>query len=193
MKTFKAKDKKGQTAKFFNTQYLIDWDIKGCFDNISHEGLLEHVHMPTGYKYLLEKLLKAPVNYNGSIAIPNKGIPQGGIISPILMNWTLDGLEQLVESTVKKAKVPSHPWVGMFYTKEREEFMIKNNRLEGLDGRRLTEKKGTRGRSWLVRYDDDFIIGMNSQEYIEIVRADVEEFLDQRGLRLSTEKTKVIT
>lgn len=80
----------------------------------------------------------------------------------------------------------------MFYTKDKEEFFIKNNLLEGFEGRRLTEKKGTRGTSWLVRYADEFIIGIFSQEYVEIVRAEVEKFLDQRGLILSPEKTKII-
>lgn len=87
---------------------MIDADIKGCFDNISHQWLIEKVPMPKGFEFLLPRILKAEVqeqesnspfdlyevnpkrNYKTTTIITpqenTQGVPQGGIISPLLMN-----------------------------------------------------------------------------------------------------------
>lgn len=198
MKTFRAGTQlktSSPTPKFFQTQHLLDADIKGCFDNISHEWLIQNVPMPKGFEHLLPLLLKAPrlQEDNTLQATTGSGIPQGGIISPMLMNWTLDGLESLITTTVANAKVGSHPWVGFFGSSEKKAFMEKNDMLTGLRGRRLTEKIGTRAKVWFVRYADDFILGTNNYEYIPIIREIINAFLKERGLKLSSEKTKEIT
>jgi RNA-directed DNA polymerase len=59
--------------------------------------------------------------------------------------------------------------------------------------RRLIEKIGTRAKIWFVRYADDFILGTNSYEYIPIIKEAINAFLEERGLQLSSEKTKEIT
>jgi len=79
--------------------WVLEGDIKGCFDNISHEWMLRNIVMD---KVVLQKWLKAGYVENG-IAYPTlKGTPQGGIISPTISNMTLDGLEEVVQSAVPR-------------------------------------------------------------------------------------------
>jgi retron-type reverse transcriptase len=197
MKTFRAGTQSkisSATPKFFQTQHLLDAVIKGCFDNISHQWLIENVPMPKGFEHLLPLLIEAPrLQEDNTLQPTTKGIPQGGIISPMLMNWTLDGLESLITTTIAKAKVSSHPWVEFFGSSEKKAFMEKNDMLTGLKGRRLIEKIRTRAKIWFVRYADDFILGTNSYEYIPIIKEAINAFLEERGLQLSSEKTKEIT
>lgn len=71
-------------------QWVLEGDIKGCFDNISHDWLLAHVPMDKG---VLLKWLKAGY-FEGNTLFPTEsGTPQGGIISPVLANLALDGLQ----------------------------------------------------------------------------------------------------
>jgi RNA-directed DNA polymerase len=73
-----------------SAQWILEADIKGCFDNISHEWMLKHI--PTD-KSILRKWLKAGY-LNKNILYPtDSGTPQGGICSPVLANLVLDGLE----------------------------------------------------------------------------------------------------
>ncbi len=74
-------------------QWILEGDIKGCFDNISHKWMLEHV--PTD-KGILQKWLKAGYVYKDELFPTEAGTPQGGIISPTLANLTLDGLEAVL-------------------------------------------------------------------------------------------------
>lgn len=73
--------------------WILKVDIKSCFDNISHEWILEHIFMD---KKILYEFLKCSYMEN-SITYPiEKGVPQGGPISNIICNMTLDGLEKLL-------------------------------------------------------------------------------------------------
>jgi RNA-directed DNA polymerase len=76
-------------------QWILEGDIKGCFDNISHQWMLENV--PTD-KVILQKWLQAGYVYKGKLFPTTAGTPQGGIISPTLANVTLDGLEAALRS-----------------------------------------------------------------------------------------------
>ena len=73
--------------------WAIEGDIKGCFDHISHEWLLDNVIID---KEMLRKWLKAGVIEKNVFHMTDEGTPQGGIISPTLANITLDGMEALV-------------------------------------------------------------------------------------------------
>ncbi len=66
-------------------------DIKACFDGISHKWMLTNIPMD---KVILQKWLKAGYIEKNVIYKTDAGTPQGGIISPILANLTLDGLER---------------------------------------------------------------------------------------------------
>ena len=76
-----------------SAQWILEADIKSCFDEISHEWLLSHIPMD---RKLLRKWLAAGFIERQVHAPTTTGTPQGGVISPALMNLTLDGLEPLL-------------------------------------------------------------------------------------------------
>lgn len=75
-------------------QWILEGDIKGCFDHISHQWLLENIPMD---KSVLKQFLKGGFIYSKQLFPTEEGTPQGGIISPILANMTLDGMEALLD------------------------------------------------------------------------------------------------
>jgi len=79
--------------------WVLEGDIKGCYDNISKEWLLENIPMD---KAILKKWLDAGYVEEGITYPSRKGTPQGGIISPTLANMTLDGLEKVVKSAAPR-------------------------------------------------------------------------------------------
>jgi RNA-directed DNA polymerase len=74
-------------------EWILEGDIKACFDRISHDWLLAHVPMD---RQLLGQWLKAGFLEKHAWFATTEGTPQGGIISPVLANWTLDGLQRLL-------------------------------------------------------------------------------------------------
>lgn len=70
--------------------WVLEADIEGCFDHISHDWLIAHIPMD---RTVLKRWLKAGVIEQGSYAETKAGTPQGGVISPTLANMALDGLE----------------------------------------------------------------------------------------------------
>jgi RNA-directed DNA polymerase len=142
-------------AKGFSPQWILEGDIKGCFDNISHQWLLDNIPMD---KVMLQKWLKAGYVYEKELFPTEAGTPQGGIISPTLANMALDGLE----------------------TEVRAKFCQTNKR------------QASANQVNLVRYADDFIITSRTKDLLENeVKPLVVEFLKERGLSLSEEKTKI--
>ena len=137
-------------------EWILEGDIKGCFDHISHRWMLGHVPMDIG---ILDKWLQCGYLENANWFATEAGTPQGGIVSPTLANLTLDGLEALLAE-----KFPRRQEKGLWI----------------------------HPKVHLVRYADDFIITGNSHELLVTeVRPLVEEFLRERGLELSAEKTHV--
>ncbi len=91
-------------ARGFCAEWVLECDIKGCFDNINHDWLLANVRM---HKGVLRKWLTAGFVEGGVLFATNAGTPQGGIISPVLANCALDGLQHELEtlfSTVRQAR-----------------------------------------------------------------------------------------
>ena len=80
-------------SKKYSATWVLEGDIKACFDHISHEWLQGNVIMDTK---MLRKWLKAGVIEKNVFHLTEEGTPQGGIISPTLANITLDGMEDLV-------------------------------------------------------------------------------------------------
>jgi retron-type reverse transcriptase len=198
----------------YDTQFVIDADIKGCFDNISHEWLINNVPMPTSYENLLPKILKTTIleeddnqnpfsNYSFKVlrksykVVVEKennltGIPQGGIISPLLMNWTLDGLQHFVKISAHKlgAKHNLYSVDRANYLKEKD---IKN--FKPIQKNTVYINKARiewYNTTWIVRYADDFLIGVKSQYMAELLKEEISKFLSPRGLALSDEKTHIV-
>ena len=80
--------------KSANAQWILEGDIKSCFDKISHDWLLAHVPMD---RVILQKWLKSGYMEKHVLHESTDGTPQGGIISPALANCALDGLERLLQ------------------------------------------------------------------------------------------------
>lgn len=138
-------------------RWILEADIKGCFDNISHQWLIDNI--PTDKK-ILEKWLKSGFVDEEILHKTTEGTPQGGIISPVLANMALDGLE--------KAITDKFPKTGKGCREGRKQCLN------------------------LVRYADDFIITGHSKEILESeILPLIRDFLKQRGLELSEEKTKI--
>ena len=139
-------------AKKNSAKWVLEADIKSCFDQISHDWMVANI--PTD-KAILKKWLKAGFIYQNELFPTDAGTPQGGIISPVAANMTLDGLEAMLGEKFPRAKSSG----------------LKMN---------------------MVRYADDFIITGNSKEWLEQeVKPAVVEFLAERGLVLSPEKTRI--
>ena len=137
-------------------EWILEGDIKGCFDHISHRWLLAHIPMDA---IILEKWLRCGFLENANWFATEAGTPQGGIVSPTLANLTLDGLEVLLTKTFP---------------------------------RRQEKGRWVHPKVHLVRYADDFIItGSSHSLLVNEVQPLVEEFLRERGLNLSVEKTHV--
>jgi RNA-directed DNA polymerase len=82
--------------------WILEGDIKGCFDNISHEWLKENIPMEQS---VLSQFLKADYVFEQNLYHTDRGTPQGGIISPILANMTLDGIEGILNEQYLDMKV----------------------------------------------------------------------------------------
>lgn len=85
-------------SKTVSPQWILEGDIKGCFDHISHEWLSNNILMD---KVILHKWLKCGFVFNKQLFPTEEGTPQGGIISPTLANMALDGLEKLLKDNFK--------------------------------------------------------------------------------------------
>ena len=84
-----------------NTQWILEGDIKSCFDKISHDWLLAHVPMD---RVIVQKWLKSGYMEKHVLHDTMDGTPQGGIISPALANCALDGLERLLQEKYPAGK-----------------------------------------------------------------------------------------
>src|SRR5437016_9905246 len=85
-------------AKSYAPVWVLEGDIKSCFDRISHPWLLKTIAMD---KRMLRQWLGAGYWENGQLFPTKEGTPQGGIISPLLANLMLDGMEQAIRSRIK--------------------------------------------------------------------------------------------
>jgi RNA-directed DNA polymerase len=81
-------------SRKYSAQWILEGDITGCFDNISHVWLLKNIPLD---KTILRKWLKAGYIDQQTLFATKAGTPQGGIISPALSNMTLDGLEKILQ------------------------------------------------------------------------------------------------
>lgn len=81
-------------ARKCSPTWILEGDIKGCFDNINHNWLQENIPMD---KRIMKQFLKSGFVYKGTLFPTEKGSPQGGAISSLYANMTLDGLEKLIQ------------------------------------------------------------------------------------------------
>lgn len=107
-------------------QWIMEGDIKGCFDHISHEWMLENICMD---KTILEKWLKAGYIETKRLFPTRSGTPQGGIISPCLSNFVLDGIDKLLDKNFGKERS------GINFVRYADDFIVTAKTKEMLEER----------------------------------------------------------
>ena len=167
--------------------HVVDLDIKGFFDNINHTKLIRQI-WALGIRdkkllCIIKEMLKAPVMLpNGEMTYPQKGTPQGGILSPLLANIVLNELDWWIASQWEQM-----PTKTKFKTRSNAQGTeIKSHAYRAL--RRSTLKE-----VHAVRYADDFkIFCPTHEEAVRIYKAAEQWLKDRLGLEISPEKSKVV-
>jgi group II intron reverse transcriptase/maturase len=150
-------------------KYVFDADIRKCFDRIDHAALLNKLNTFPLMEKQISAWLKAGIfdEYAEApkVTIPGMGTPQGGVISPLLANVALHGLEEHLLDLVSSRKFPKpHP--------------------EAARGAR--PKRAALG---FVRYADDFVIIHRNKEIMDLVIQATKLWLSKLGLEISEEKS----
>lgn len=114
-------------AKKKGAQWVLEADIKACYDEISHAWMIANI--PTD-KVILQKWLKAGYVFQDALFPTNAGVPQGGIISPAVANMTLDGLEAMLAEKFPRAKQTG---LKMNMVRYADDFIITGNSKEWLE------------------------------------------------------------
>lgn len=104
-----------------SAEWVLEGDIKGCFDNISHVWLLSNVLLD---RVILKRWLKAGYMESNRFNPTEAGTPQGGIISPVLANLALDGLEKVLESHFGKKNTKKSYKTKVNYVRYADDFII---------------------------------------------------------------------
>ena len=115
--TFKA------LAKRVSPQWILEGDIKGCFDHISHAWMIDNLCMD---KVIMTKWLKAGFIETGKLFPTTAGTPQGGISSPVMCNMTLDGIANML-----KRNFPKHK--GINFVRYADDFIVTGYSKEILE------------------------------------------------------------
>ena len=134
---------------------VIELDIEACFDRINHSAIMDKLIAPARLKLGIFRCLKAGTN----VGFPEQGTPQGGVVSPLLANIALHGIESIYSyrSLIKGIQYPNSG--------------------------KLMEPS--------IRYADDMVIILRPQDNAEVVLGQINEFLAERGMKVSERKTKV--
>lgn len=202
---------------FTAAKWFIEGDIKGFFDNISHDvliGILRERIADDRFIRLMWKFLKAGYIENWTFHRTYSGTPQGGIISPILANIYLDKLDKYMKEYAekfdkgkKRAMNPEYKqysgkmwWLGtkLKQTEDKEtrrELIdaIKQHQRNRMHLPSVDEMDEGYRRIKYVRYADDFIIGViGCKTDCEAIKEDIKNFLYEKlKLSLSEEKTLI--
>jgi len=191
--------------KWTGTRWFIEGDIKGCFDGIQHEKLVEilshNIHDQRFLK-LIKGMLKAGYVDDWQYLVSFSGVPQGGIASPILANILLHELDSFVEDElINQYCTGKARRTNPEYSKVTREKAIAYREGDKVRYRQLTKKQRTISqgnpqdvafrRLRYIRYADDFLLGfIGSKSEAQEIKNRIGQFLQQHvGLQLSIEKT----
>ncbi len=147
------------------SKYVLDADISKCFDRINHDALLEKIGK-NPYRRLIKQWLKSGVFDNNQFLDTVEGTPQGGVISPLLANIALHGMEERLMEFAKTIDMKN-----------------SNGRQKGWQAKCLSLS--------LIRYADDFVILHEDIKVVLQAKAVIQEWLNQIGLELKPPKTKI--
>ena len=167
--------------------YVIEFDIKGFFDNVDHSKLIKQIWSmgirDTQLIYVLKSILKAPIKMpDGSMTYPQKGTPQGGIISPLLANIVLNELDHWIDGQWQSNPVTRNYSI-------RLNNVGKEILSHGYRAMRTTKLK----EMCIIRYADDFRIFCRTKTEAEKAKIAITQWLYERlRLEISPEKTKIV-
>ena len=176
-----------QLMQLSHLHYVIEFDIKGFFDNVCHTKLIRQIWAMGIHDkhliYVVKQILKAPIRMpDGSKEYPQKGTPQGGIISPLLANIVLNELDHWIESQWQE-----HPVVRKYA------ILINKNGGENKGAGYHAMKKTGLKEMFIVRYADDFRIFCRTKNAADRTKTAVTQWLMKRlRLEVSEEKTRII-
>ena len=170
-----------------NLHYVIEFDIKGFFDEVNHSKLMKQIWamgiQDKHLLYVLKQILKAPIRMpDGSTVHPSKGTPQGGIISPLLANIVLNELDHWTESQWEDNPIVSRHTC----TINNAGTPIKSYAYRMMRKTQLKEM-------YIVRYADDFRIFCRTKTDADKTLIAITQWLQKRlRLEVSPEKTRVV-
>jgi len=140
--------------------YVFEGDFKSCFDTLNHQHILSKLgNFPL--KKLINKWLEAGYLENNIFHRTRAGTPQGGIISPLLANIALNGMEEALNIKYKLRMIH-----GKEYYTNPSKYVV-------------------------VKYADDFIVLCRTLKDAEAVYSLLEDYLEDRGLTLAPDKTQI--
>jgi group II intron reverse transcriptase/maturase len=136
---------------------VIELDIEKCFDRISHTTIMENLIAPLGIKLGIYRCLKAGINPE----FPDQGTPPCGVISPLLANIALNGIESIHR-----------------YHEQRGYKITENTPME-----KIIQPS--------IRYADDMVIILRPEDDATEILDKINEFLADRGMKVSEKKTRI--
>jgi group II intron reverse transcriptase/maturase len=162
-----------------NLHYVVDVDIKGFFDNINHGKLLKQL-WTLGIRdksliAVISKMLKAEIE---NIGIPDKGTPQGGILSPLLANVVLNELDLWISSQWENIPTKKQYALTRGYESKKIHTLKNTTKLKEV---------------YIVRYADDFkLFCRNHQDAVKLFEASKQWLKNRLHLEVSKEKSKIV-
>jgi RNA-directed DNA polymerase len=152
-------------ARKVSPEWILEADIKSCFDKISHKWLLDNIPMD---KKVLQSWLKVGHIYRKTLYMDNAGTPQGGVISPVLANMALDGLEATIQQACpKKSKVNYIRYADDFVVTATTPEMIQNRIKPAIEG--YLQQRGlmlSETKTKITHIEEGFnFLGFNIRKY----------------------------
>jgi len=188
------------------TRWVIEGDITGCFDNVDHDILLKILSRKISdgrFLELIRRFLKSGYFEFHQVKDSLSGVPQGGIVSPILSNIYMHEFDAYMEELAKNLTKGTRKKMNPAYQKlvgrrsycmkthrydEAAELLQKMRKLPAMD-----QMDGDYSRVKYVRYADDFVICVDgSKEFAEQIKQSVTRFLwETLKLELNADKTLI--
>ena len=147
-------------------KFVLDADIAKCFDRINHERLLQKLRIKGKVRRQVKAWLKSGVIDQGAFTATSEGTPQGGVISPLLANIALHGLEETLKQYAETLDIRYNTGRMRSYRDKRKSLSV-------------------------IRYADDFVVLHKDKAVIQRCREIISDWLAGIGLELKTEKTRL--